>query len=924
MEIKKKDYNSINEMINTFKKLDIYELECRFSTKDDSLIDYSKFENILNHLIFSKTSGGLGFTDFIEETSLDVSIKDINIRLAIDGKDNVKLYWLKNDLAIIDKYRVYKKERVSYVDINDYNMRIALSSEEEIVEKKELDNFLSKIKSDSIDKLYRLKNRYYIQTPEGIVRFDVSTVKMAIGTSMRVSNVVKSYEKYEIEMEINNRKVSVEEIQKNLFIYMNTLLMIYQDNNIIIKNNTEEIVIADYTKLVGIANKNTRNMSQLFIVANPITLDRKNLLETYQPNILSNYAITLKADGERYLLYANGKGEMYLIDSSMHVKDSGIRDELYTETLIEGEYLADKSLFLAYDILFDHGNDVRDLPLIAQNGKDRLTYLLKYVKNHKSNGVITVEEKVYKHGANIFEMSNELWSNRMNYKYDVDGLIYVPANLSYPKNAGTWDKLFKWKPEEYNSIDFLVKVEKNEKGIPIRMPYVKYDADNRIMQYKTLQLFVGKRNGNNYEAVEFNPNDDTSEKAKQINRANILLDDNERMMAIDPKNGIQMEILDDMIVEFVYNAKNKLFKWKPIRVRMDKTYKYRQGEPMYGNNDKVANNIWHNINYPITESMITTGVLPTESPNEINKPYYGCMEYVSDNRLPMQNFHNLVVKMELIKEVAGKTLLDLACGKGGDLSKWTNAGYNKVISIDINKPCIDYAKDYYQKYKAKNNKEKPNVVFILGDTSKLMFPDYDVGLTKEAVRVLKEQIPSKYMFDVVSCQFCIHYYFETETKLRQLLQNVNDNLKVGGYFIGTCFDGKRIMELLKDKKEASGMIGDKQLWTIEKRYKDARKSLYGREIEVWVSSIGEKHMEYLVEFDLLISMAKEYQLEVVKIEEFAEKYNKMNKEMAETCKMSDAEKDFSFLNNQFIFKKIGNSADTLRSKLQKKIRIKKV
>lgn len=136
MEIKKKDYNSINEMINTFKKLDIYELECRFSTKDDSLIDYSKFENILNHLIFSKTSGGLGFTDFIEETSLDVSIKDINIRLAIDGKDNVKLYWLKNDLAIIDKYRVYKKERVSYVDINDYNMRIALSSEEEIVEKK--------------------------------------------------------------------------------------------------------------------------------------------------------------------------------------------------------------------------------------------------------------------------------------------------------------------------------------------------------------------------------------------------------------------------------------------------------------------------------------------------------------------------------------------------------------------------------------------------------------------------------------------------------------------------------------------------------------------------------------------------------------------------------------------------------------------
>lgn len=38
---------------------------------------------------------------------------------------------------------------------------------------------------------------------------------------------------------------------------------------------------------------------------------------------------------------------------------------------------------------------------------------------------------------------------------------------------------------------------------------------------------------------------------------------------------------------------------------------------------------------------------------------------------------------------------------------------------------------------------------------------------------------------VSSCQFCLHYSFESEEKARGCLDNVTARLKPGGYFIGT-------------------------------------------------------------------------------------------------------------------------------------------
>ena len=54
-------------------------------------------------------------------------------------------------------------------------------------------------------------------------------------------------------------------------------------------------------------------------------------------------------------------------------------------------------------------------------------------------------------------------------------------------------------------------------------------------------------------------------------------------------------------------------------------------------------------------------------------------------------------------------------------------------------------------------------------------------------------------FDVVSSQFSMHYYFENEDTFNGFIENLNKNIKTGGYFIGTCYDGTKIFNYFKNK-----------------------------------------------------------------------------------------------------------------------------
>jgi hypothetical protein len=382
-------------------------------------------------------------------------------------------------------------------------------------------------------------------------------------------------------------------------------------------------------------------------------------------------------------------------------------------------------------------------------------------------------------------------------------------------------------------------------------------------------------------------------------------------------------IQDETIVEFSYDADKPVnWRWSPLRVRHDKTAEYRAGGKNYGNAYHVANNNWHSIHNAITPEMISTG---DGIPDELisDDIYYNHAESggnggggggidigrgtkVRTLTKGMRDFHNLYIKRKLIMSVArpGNTLIDLAVGKGGDLPKWIAAKLGFVFGIDYSKDNLEHKFDgvcarYLDIKKAKRN--IPDAIFIHGDSSKeirggqaaiseryRLITRAIFGEGAKDASLLGRGVYPHYGrgadgFDICSVQFAIHYFFENIMKLHTFLQNVSECTKLGGYFIGTCFDGARIFQALArlesgdeisvlNSSTGSGSDPHK-IWSARKKYHQTEfepdSSSIGYEIEVYQDTINKATREYLVNFDYLTQLLENYGFDLVSPEEAA-------------------------------------------------------
>jgi hypothetical protein len=377
-------------------------------------------------------------------------------------------------------------------------------------------------------------------------------------------------------------------------------------------------------------------------------------------------------------------------------------------------------------------------------------------------------------------------------------------------------------------------------------------------------------------------------------------------------------IQDETIVEFSYDPSKPVnWRWSALRVRHDKTAEYRAGGKNYGNAYHVANNNWHSIHNAITPEMIMTG---EGIPDDLTSDdiYYNNAETSNGGRgidigrgtkirtltKGMRDFHNLFVKRKLIMSVAqqGQTLIDLAVGKGGDLPKWIAAKLGFVFGIDYSKDNLEHKFDgvcarYLDTKKRKRN--IPDAVFIHGDSSKeirtgqaAISERYRIisraifGEGAKDASILGRGVYPHYGraadgFDICSVQFAIHYFFENIMKVHTFLQNVSECTKLGGYFIGTCFDGARIFHALSRldsdselsilSSSASTTADPQKIWSVRKKYHQTEfepdSSSIGYEIEVYQDSINKLTREYLVNFDYLTQLLENYGFDLVTPEE---------------------------------------------------------
>lgn len=150
---------------------------------------------------------------------------------------------------------------------------------------------------------------------------------------------------------------------------------------------------------------------------------------------------------------------------------------------------------------------------------------------------------------------------------------------------------------------------------------------------------------------------------------------------------------------------------------------------------------------------------------------------------PLRNFHNTIKRL-LIQRFAKEAprLLDLCCGRGGDIIKWHHAGVKYVKGLDISEGEIQEARKRFEEQIQLAGKKglKLNAEFEAKE---------DLG---EKEWIDKEQ------YDVITCMFALHYFFESQHSFERFLKNVALNLKPGGIFLGTIPSGNSVMFLLGD------------------------------------------------------------------------------------------------------------------------------
>ena len=165
------------------------------------------------------------------------------------------------------------------------------------------------------------------------------------------------------------------------------------------------------------------------------------------------------------------------------------------------------------------------------------------------------------------------------------------------------------------------------------------------------------------------------------------------------------------------------------------------------------------------------------------------------------------------------------------------------------------------------------------------------------------------------------------------MRNLAECTKIGGYFIGTCYDGKSVFKMLKSKSlgESVQIYDDEtKIWEVKKDYDyetfDDDITSVGYKIEVYQESINKSFPEYLVNFDFLNRLMTNYGFELVPREEaqnlglpegsglFGELFNEMldeikknkfkKKEYGQAPEMNAFERKISFLNRYFVYKKL--------------------
>ena len=812
------------------------------------------------------------------------------------------------------------------IDVQDVNTRFSLRSEKEV--RRDWEGSPNDPKAH-----LRILHRKSVKTTGELFRIDFSMVKTRPANSKQsVKDALKQQPSYELEIEFINKKTEMDNklITKEFLRIITTILQAYYQSPFLLKNSDIQRYVQEFSAT-----------SNIFF--NPVTLERRHLNPENAGNISEGYTVTNKADGVRSGLYVARDRKVLKIPTSVdQLVWTGItaRDDSHVGDFIDGEYIAEKNLFCIFDVYRFRNRDVKSLPLMTTDEdivknplKSRLGCARLFVEDLRTSFVtnpsavpLRVETKLFLAGDGPAMEEAIKTMLATQFEYNIDGLIFTPRSTGVApqehRRRETWLRVYKWKPPSHNSIDFLVKFapedvinpatgEKAKKG---ELYVSRNPGDDIIYPRETMNgEYVPKKLPEDLQKVAdvstripsiFQPAAPRDPDAYQI-----FLPVDSKGLAVD-QEGNRVE--DNTIIECSFDTEK--YKWNIMRTRYDKTYKYRvMKQPIYGNDITVADSIWTSIHVPITEEMISSFITtPLDTTFEDDMYYRDDLKRSSRLFADVYSFHNKVVKSELYKTYVKQddVLLELACGRGGDMLKIKAAKPKKVVGIDISlaniiSPTQGAARRYLEERKKYPRDYLPPTLFLVGDMSK--YPLFEQDDKYMPILTGKQTAPTEYLaqfegltkFDSISCQFALHYACESEDTFRDFARNIEKYGKT--YFFGTCSDGQAVYSLLVGKKSHL-FTSDKQIvgeYTKQYLDKDTWTEEFGMPVKVYLESFEKPAVEYLVPFGKITEIMQEHGYELVDSKMFNEIYSQQT-----GITLTQEQQTFSFLNRTFVFKRM--------------------
>ena len=806
------------------------------------------------------------------------------------------------------------------IDIPDLGLRFTLRREEELRR-----DFTGAPMDPSAH--VRIIHRRTWTTLDGLLRFDFSLVKSRARGMRTLSEVMRQPPVYELELEVLDRKAPAKAIVDSMFRHVTLVLEAFQGTPFILTKSDVENYRIGFQRLG-------------FKFVNPVTMDRRHMSKDCSYSILQGYTVTTKADGDRCFLVVASDKRVIRVTPTMNITWTGITatKDIHIGDVLDGEYLPNLNLFCIFDVYSFRGKNTTRLPLMLTDEDLTITSRLgcsrEFIKDLTTDFVtapsqtpLRIESKIFLAGDGpVMEQAiNTLLDTK--FEYPTDGLIFTPKESPVApmqdRRGNTWLRVYKWKPADQNSIDFLLRYKPGE----------SYDTALKSHVFKGT-LYVSRNRGSDilypretltgeYTPPVMPPDlqrlAETRDRAPSPFQPAVPRKPDAHSIALKLEKGVPVDktgarIDDNTIVECAYDTQTA--HWSVLRTRHDKTYQYRVlGEPQFGNDIAVAESIWTNIHVPVTETMIRhPASQPVDDLAEDDLYYRDNLDARDRILKDVYSFHNRV-KEQLYHSCVkpGDSLLELAVGRGGDMLKWKRAKPKIVVGFDISESNLTSSRQgayvrYIKDTERPSCDKLPPALFVVGDMTKPLYESDDrytriLAGTDPAPTAYLQQFKGLTEFDDISCQFAIHYACVSEEAFRTF----TENLKIHGKkrFFGTCMDGAAVYALLLGKKNHIFRADGQVFGEFTKDYPDgdAWREEFGLNLRVYLESFEKPVQEALVPFARVTELLRDAGYELESSTMFSEYYSQQT-----AITLTQEQQAFSFLHRTFIFNKVETPA----------------